>query len=123
MNRNPVMPFIIIMVFGIGLMFMLSFKGLGDAKELAKENEGGGKTEEKADTASASPEEIYKQSCVSCHGDAYQGGVGPALKGVGDRLSVDEVKNTIKNGRGGMPGGLVEDDKLDAMAEYIHGLK
>ena len=33
MNRNPVMPFIIIMVFGIGLMFLLSFKGLGDAKK------------------------------------------------------------------------------------------
>jgi cytochrome c550 len=123
MNRNPVMPFIIIMVFGIGLMFLLSFKGLGDAKDLAKEHEGGGKTEEKADSASAKPEDIYKQTCITCHGNAYQGGVGPALKGVGDRLSVDEVKNVIKNGRGAMPSGLVEDQNVDAMAEYIHGLK
>ncbi|MFS0603622.1 cytochrome c550 [Peribacillus frigoritolerans] len=122
MNRNPVMPFIIIMVFGIGLMFLLSFKGLGDAKDLAKEKEGGGKTEEK-ESASASPEDIYKQNCISCHGDAYQGGVGPALKGVGDRLSVDEVKNVITNGRGAMPSGLVEEQNIDAMAKYIHGLK
>jgi cytochrome c550 len=122
MNRNPVMPFIIIMVFGIGLMFLLSFKGLGDAKDLAKEKEGGEKTEE-TESASASPEDIYKQNCISCHGDAYQGGVGPALKGVGDRLSVDEVKNVITNGRGAMPPGLVEEQNIDAMAEYIHGLK
>ncbi|MEW5551907.1 cytochrome c550 [Peribacillus frigoritolerans] len=122
MNRNPVMPFIIIMVFGIGLMFLLSFKGLGDAKDLAKEKEGGEKTEE-TESASASPEDIYKQNCISCHGDAYQGGVGPALKGVGDRLSVDEVKDVITNGRGSMPPGLVEEQNIDAMAEYIHGLK
>ncbi|CAH0249323.1 MULTISPECIES: cytochrome c550 [Bacillaceae] len=122
MNRNPVMPFIIIMVFGIGLMFLLSFKGLGDAKDLAKEKEGGEKTEE-TENASASPEDIYKQNCISCHGNAYQGGVGPALKGVGDRLSVDEVKNVITNGRGAMPPGLVEEQNIDAMAEYIHGLK
>ncbi|MBT2665502.1 cytochrome c [Bacillus sp. ISL-4] len=122
MNRNPVMPFIIIMVFGIGLMFLLSFKGLGDAKDLAKEKEGGEKTEE-TENASASPEDIYKQNCISCHGNAYQGGVGPALKGVGDRLSVDEVKNVITNGRGAMPSGLVEEQNIDAMAEYIHGLK
>ncbi|MGE6718961.1 cytochrome c550 [Peribacillus frigoritolerans] len=122
MNRNPVMPFIIIMVFGIGLMFLLSFKGLGDAKDLAKEKEGGEKTEE-TESASASPEDIYKQNCISCHGNAYQGGVGPALKGVGDRLSVDEVKDVITNGRGAMPPGLVEEQNIDAMAEYIHGLK
>ncbi|MGJ3196157.1 cytochrome c550 [Peribacillus frigoritolerans] len=122
MNRNPVMPFIIIMVFGIGLMFLLSFKGLGDAKDLAKEKEGGEKTEE-TESASASPEDIYKQNCISCHGDAYQGGVGPALKGVGDRLSVDEVKDVITNGRGAMPPGLVKEQNIDAMAEYIHGLK
>jgi cytochrome c550 len=122
MKRNPVMPFIIIMVFGIGLMFLLSFKGLGDAKDLAKEKEGGEKTEE-TESASASPEDIYKQNCISCHGNAYQGGVGPALKGVGDRLSVDEVKNVITNGRGAMPSGLVEEQNIDAMAKYIHGLK
>ncbi|MFJ7637234.1 cytochrome c550 [Peribacillus sp. NPDC097206] len=122
MNRNPVMPFIIIMVFGIGLMFLLSFKGLGDAKDLAKEKEGGEKTEE-TESASSSPEDIYKQNCISCHGDAYQGGVGPALKGVADRLSEDEVKEVIANGRGAMPAGLVDESNLDAMAKYIHGLK
>ncbi|MDQ0218279.1 cytochrome c [Peribacillus cavernae] len=122
MNRNPLIPFLLICILGIGLMFILSFKGLGDAKDLAKEKEGGGK-EKTEQTASANPEEIYQQSCVSCHGDQYQGGAGPALKGVGERLSEAEVKTTIQNGRGAMPAGLVEDENLDAMAKFVHGLK
>ncbi|PLT34677.1 cytochrome c550 [Bacillus sp. V5-8f] len=122
MNRNPIMPFVLIMVLGIGLMFMLSFKGLGDAKDLAKEQKDGGenKTEQ---TASAKPEDIYQQTCISCHGDQYQGGVGPALKGVGGKLSEDEIKNVLQNGRGAMPAGLVPEENVDAMAKFVHGLK
>lgn len=122
MKRNPVVPFVIIMVFGIGLMFLLSFKGLGDAKQIASENENGEKTEAPSNVA-ANPEDIYKQSCVSCHGDAYQGGVGPALKGVGDRRSADEIKDIVINGKNTMPGGLVKEDQVDGMVEFLQGLK
>ena len=95
MNRNPVLPFVVIMVLGIGLMFLVSFKGLGDAKELAKEQANGGKIEKSAESTAVKPEDIYKQNCISCHGNAYQGGVGPALKGVGNRRSADYIKNII----------------------------
>ncbi|MBA9025461.1 MULTISPECIES: cytochrome c550 [Bacillaceae] len=122
MKRNPVIPFILIMVLGIGLMFMLSFKGLGDAKNIAKEKEGGG--EKTGEQVAASPEELYKtKSCIGCHGGNYEGGVGPKLAGVGEHLSVDEVKDIIKNGKGPMPGGLIPEGSIDAMAEFIHGLK
>ncbi|AEH47192.1 cytochrome c550 [Parageobacillus thermoglucosidasius] len=120
MNRNPLIPFFIIMVFGIGLTIGLSFKGLGDAKELAKEKKGGEKTEQ---AAAANPEQFYQQTCSSCHGQNYEGGVGPALKGVGDRLSPDEIKNVLQNGRGSMPPGLVPSDKLDEMAKWLSELK
>ena len=121
MKRNPVVPFVIIMVFGIGLMFLLSFKGLGDMDEVANE----GKGNEKTEVAASNPEDIYKSSCIACHGDAYQGGVGPALKGVGDHLSKDEIKNVIQNGRGGMPpqSGVVPAEKLDAMADWVSKIK
>ncbi|MFD0048317.1 cytochrome c550 [Actinomycetes bacterium NPDC127524] len=122
MNRNPLIPFLLIMVLGIGLMFMLSFKGLGDAKQAADEQKNGGK-EKTGQTASASPEEIYKTTCITCHGDQYQGKVGPKLKGVGKRLSEEQVKNVITNGRGAMPAGLVEAGSIDKMAKFIHGLK
>ncbi|PLS15206.1 cytochrome C [Bacillus sp. M6-12] len=123
MNRNPIIPFVLIMALGIGLMFFLSFKGLGDSKDLVAEHENGGKkTEEK--TASADPEGLVKQSCVSCHGADLSGSVGPALKGVGDRKSQDEIKEIIKNGTGGgMPGGLVPDDQIDGVAKYLAELK
>lgn len=122
MNRNPIVPFVLIMVFGIGLMFFLSFKGLGDNKEITKEHEGGEepKTEE---VASSNPEDLYKQSCIGCHGDAYQGGVGPALKGVGDRLSKDQIKEVITKGRGGMPPNMVAADQADAVADWLATLK
>jgi cytochrome c550 len=120
MNRNPLIPFFIIMLIGIGLTLGLSFKGLGDAKELAKEKKGGEKTEQ---TAAANPEEFYQQTCSGCHGQNYEGGAGPALKGVGQRLSVDEIKNVLQNGRGGMPAGLVPPDKADEMAKWLSKLK
>ncbi|MBT2690446.1 cytochrome c [Bacillus sp. ISL-47] len=121
MNRNPIIPFVLIMVFGVVAMFLVSFKGLGDMDELAKEQEGGGaETEE---TAAASPEEIYQKSCIGCHGDQYQGGVGPALTGVGDKLSQDEIADIVVNGKGSMPPGLVPQDKAAEMAEWLAGLK
>ncbi|QNG61188.1 cytochrome c550 [Metabacillus idriensis] len=120
MNRNPLIPFALVAVIGIGLMFFLSIKGLGDMKEMAGE----GKEEDKSgEVANASPEEIYQQSCISCHGENYEGGAGPALKGAGDRLGVDGIKETIKNGRGNMPPGLVPDEKLDEMAEWVSKIK
>jgi cytochrome c550 len=119
MNRNPVIPYILIFVFGIGLMFLLSFKGLGDMDELAKEKEGGTETEQVA----KSPEEIYTGSCVGCHGDAYQGGMGPALTGVGDRLSKEEIIEVVTKGRGNMPAGMVKPEEADAMAEWLADIK
>lgn len=121
MNRNPIVPFVVIMVFGIALMFGLSFKGLGDAKDSAKEKAGGGA---KTETASATkPEDIYKSTCITCHGDQYQGVVGPSLKGVGSKLSKDQIKTIITKGRGNMPPNLVSEDKADAMAEWVSKIK
>jgi cytochrome c550 len=122
MMRNPVIPFILIMVLGIGLVVMLSIMGLGDAEEAAKEKEGG--SEETTEQTVATPEELYQDAgCIGCHGGNFEGVSGPSLLGVGDRLSVDEVKDVITNGRGAMPPNLIAAENIDAMAEYIHGLK
>jgi cytochrome c550 len=119
--KNPVVPYIIIFAFGIVAMFLMSFKGLGDAQELAIEKEGGAPAQE--ETVAASPEEIYQKSCIGCHGDQYQGSVGPALTGVGDRLSQDEIANVVVNGRGAMPPGLVPEDKAAEMAAWLAEIK
>ncbi|ETI65950.1 cytochrome c550 [Neobacillus vireti] len=124
MKKNPAIPYILILVFGIVLVFILSFKGLGDMKEIAKDNKGAGgaKTEE---TASAKPEDIYKNAgCIGCHGDQYQGGMGPSLKGIGDKISKDEIKGFLTNGSPkGMPAGLVKPEQMDAMVEWVSKIK
>jgi cytochrome c550 len=126
MNRNPIIPFILIFAFGIGLVFFLSMEGLNNADEKAEEHkqeegaggEGGG---EAAEGGAFDPEAKYQESCVSCHGGNYEGGAGPALKGTA--LSKDEIKETIANGKGMMPPGLVAEENLDAMADWIKSLK
>lgn len=119
MQKNPVIPYILIFVFGIGLIFLLSFKGLGDMKEMAK---GEDKGTEKTEAVSTKPEDIYKNTCIGCHGDSYQGGVGPALKGTG--LSKDDVKEIITKGRGNMPAQTsLKPEQVEAMAEFISKLK
>ncbi|MFB6465783.1 cytochrome c550 [Cytobacillus sp. Hz8] len=120
MNRNPIIPFVLIMVFGIGAMFLLSFKGLDDHQALSKEKKDGG---EKTEQVATKPEDIYQKTCLGCHGDQYQGGVGPALKGVGDRLSKAEIKKMITKGGVTMPPNLVAEDKADAMVDWLAGLK
>jgi cytochrome c550 len=123
MNRNPVIPFVIIMVFGIVLMFGLSFKGLGDSKNQAKDTGGTSTTAKTETTAAVDPQGIYKSTCIGCHGDQYQGVVGPSLKGIGSKLSVDQIKQVITHGKGNMPPNLVPQDKADAMAKWVSQIK
>lgn len=119
MQKNPVIPYIIIFAIGIGLMFLLSFKGLGDMKEMAKGEEKG---TEKTEAVSTKPEDIYKNTCIGCHGDSYQGGMGPSLKGTG--LSKDEVKDIIVKGKGSMPPQTaLKPEQVEAMADFISNLK
>ncbi|WP_409297640.1 cytochrome c550 [Peribacillus sp. SCS-26] len=120
MNRNPVVPFILIMVMGIGLIFMLSFIGLDNSKEMAEEKKGGDK---KSENVAFNPEEFYKQTCAGCHGNQYEGGAGPSLKGVGGRYSTDEIKKIITEGKGAMPAGLVKAENADKMAKWLEKIK
>jgi cytochrome c550 len=121
MKRNPVIPYVLIMVFGIGLILLLSFKGLGDMKEVAK---GEGEGTEKTEVAASKPEDIYKQTCIGCHGDQYQGVVGPTLKGVGSKYSKEELMTFVTKGKGtGMPAGLVKEEQAAAMADWLATIK
>ena len=52
MSKNPVVPFILIFAFGLGLIFFMSLYGLEQKKEIASQNEDG--TTEETETASTS---------------------------------------------------------------------
>ncbi len=117
MNRNPIIPFILIMVFGLGLVFFLSMEGLNNADEMAEGEHGEGHGEEVAEGGEFDPEAAYQSSCIGCHGGDYQGAVGPSL--VGLDYSKEEIVDILANGKGGgMPGGLVAGNE-EAMAEWL----
>ncbi|GAB4073588.1 menaquinol-cytochrome c reductase cytochrome b/c subunit [Barrientosiimonas marina] len=63
---------------------------------------------------------VFKDNCMSCHGEDLQGGASaPPLIGVDH--SVDEVKDIAQNGIGSMPAGQFSgsDEELQTLAEFI----
>lgn len=65
---------------------------------------------------------FYKKSCQTCHGAKMEGGVGPKLTGVGQKLLMDEFKSVISNGKGQMPGFVhVDEAAVTALYKYLGG--
>lgn len=117
MNKNPIIPFLLIFALGVGLIFFMSLYGLDQKKEIA--NEG---NEVETEVVADFDEEVAQGKCITCHGDNLEGAGAPALAGTS--LSKDELVDVIKNGiPPGMPGGLIPDEHLDEMADYILSLK
>lgn len=71
----------------------------------------------------AAGEEIYLQLCSNCHGDALEGGLGPAL-GPGSNAADqpdDYLRMTIREGRGRMPSfsSTLSDAQVDRLIGYL----
>ncbi len=115
MKRNAIIPYLLIMAMGVLLVAGVSTIALFYNKEAAEADGTGEQGEETVLT----PEEIYAQNCLACHGENYEGAMGPELVNVGDRLSEDEIREVLVNGRGAMPGNLVPNESLDEMVEWL----
>ena len=62
-------------------------------------------------------------TCITCHGDNFQGGAGaPTLIGTG--LYAEEIAKIAKEGKGKMPAGIFkgDDEQLKTLSEFIAGL-
>lgn len=89
----------------------------------AQTGEGGGEGGGGGETASAEGQQIFSQSCGTCHtlADAgTSGAVGPNL----DDLAPDQarVQSAIENGgagTGAMPANIVTGQEAEAVAEYV----
>ncbi|GAM12803.1 c-type cytochrome [Mesobacillus selenatarsenatis] len=64
-------------------------------------------------------EKLYKQSCITCHGSNLEGGNGPALNAIGGQKTKTEIFETIKNGKGMMPSGLVSETEAKILANWL----
>ncbi|MYL55154.1 c-type cytochrome [Pontibacillus yanchengensis] len=99
----------------------------GDSEDGSEgDSQGGSEGESEGnsgDTASINTEaagyEIFKQNCASCHGQELGGGAGPNL--VNSKLSQDEIKQIVTNGKGSMPAvmkGKPEGD-INKLTEFV----
>jgi len=90
----------------------------------AKENKTGTPAKTGQTASTFDPKAFYQQTCISCHGDQYQGVVGPTLKNLSKKYTQKDVENILKNGKGGrMPAGLVKDEDIPPMAKWVLSLK
>lgn len=141
--KNPLWPFAGIFAGGIILIFVISLYGLsvdnneekasggekttqqesgqsssgkseGSGNKSGGEKSGGGKS-----VSSINAKKVFEGTCASCHGANLQGGVGPALKHVGKRMSQQEIRKQIKTGGGAMPPGLLKGAKAKAVAQWL----
>lgn len=122
MNKNPIIPFLLIIFLGIGLVFLLSGLGATDsgeedvATEEGSEESGG----EEASSGDVDAEGIARDNCASCHGQDFSGGMGPALAGTG--LAEDEFTSIVREGQGSMPAfsaDQVADEELTALYQFF----
>lgn len=71
-------------------------------------------------------EELYEQSCASCHGSAGEGASGPAL-GPGsnsESLTDEQIAGSITVGPGAMPGfSRLSDAQVDSLVAYVRVLQ
>lgn len=68
---------------------------------------------------------MQKAQCIACHGTELEGGAGPALRGVGDRLNKQQIHDTIMNGRNAMPSfkGQLSDAQISEIATWLEKQK
>lgn len=120
MKNNPIIPYILIMAFGIGLIFFMSLEGVNNKEEIAAGHEEGTTEEGGATTEGASGEELVS-TCIGCHGGDLTGGMGPKIAG----LDAEHIVDVLTNGIEGSPmtPGLKTGAEAEAIAEYISSLK
>lgn len=82
---------------------------------------GGQKSGEVAENTESSIPAVYKQRCLSCHGDQLEGRVGPNLQAVGSRLTEEEIAGIISDGKGGMPafGKRLSEKELASISAWL----
>jgi len=83
--------------------------------------------EEDAKTIKEQGNLIYRKTCASCHG-ADRRGIGPSfpsLQHLQDRMTVQQVKSIIENGRNMMPAfkDVVDDGDKTALLTYLMDLE
>ncbi|CAG7607088.1 Cytochrome c-551 [Paenibacillus solanacearum] len=105
----------------------LSVSACGKTNTAPPANQGGAATGggTAGGAATADAQAIYKQNCISCHGNNLEGGVGPNLQKAGSKYSKEQIATLLSNGKGAMPSfkGRLSDTELGAVADWLAAKK
>ncbi|MFD1363032.1 cytochrome c550 [Lentibacillus salinarum] len=132
MQKNPVIPYALIAGIGILLVIVVSFVGLNQEEAIQEEENGEEQGEQQDDQSgdtedsgegetAANGEEVFQNNCASCHGQDLSGTSAPALDTVGSKYSQEEIEQIIADGfpDAGMPGGLIQGEDAEAVAQWL----
>jgi cytochrome c551 len=66
---------------------------------------------------------LYENKCSACHGQNLEGSGGPELTAIGSELSKEEIEKIIIEGKGRMPGGVLDESEAAQVAEWLASKK
>lgn len=112
-----------LMLLAIAAIFFLTWAAVDqhNKNELAQ---GGAQGDETAGIVDEDSEghEIYKtSSCIQCHASDLSGASAPALLGIGDEYSAEEILDIIDNGMGAMPpqGDTLDQADKEVLVDWL----
>ena len=111
------------MLLAFAALFYLTWESVVNHDWEAAKVQGAIVEEVQFDTESEGYQIYAGSSCIGCHGDAFQGGLGLPLANTG--LTADEIVTIAHEGQGDMPPGTWDgsEEDLQVLAEFIEGLK
>lgn len=80
---------------------------------------GGGNDSSDANKSNLTPEQLYMQSCSSCHGTDMREGYAPDLDKIGSKYTSEEIEEIILNGVGSMPKGILKGEDAKKVADWL----
>jgi len=80
---------------------------------------GGNNNSSGGTTSDLTGEQLFAQSCSSCHGADLKKGYAPDLDKIGSKYSSDEIQNIIENGVGNMPKGILKGEDAKKVADWL----
>jgi cytochrome c551 len=110
------------------ILFLSILSGCGSQPTQSAEPFGGSKNANASTTealagATEQVQSLYKQSCLSCHGNTLEGRIGPNtnLQQVGKKLTKEQISKQIANGGNGMPsfGTKLTAEEIQALTEWL----
>lgn len=105
---------------GIFIVLLLVATGCGGSGDTTEESDSANEDAGAAVEDSVDVEQVYNQSCASCHGGNLEGGMGPSLETVGANLSQEEIADVIENGRGQMPAqSQLQEGEVQELASWL----